>query len=157
MWEAGSVASGKTGSSYVTASSVRSRKQGTEYSYAAGARPSQFTERPSQPSQYSERPSATQRSIPVLEQSYGENDSMPSGSYAASTTKSIPGPFAASGKQPTNEQLLQETKRILATADLMTLTKKQIRDELSALFGVDLKPRKEALNQMIDSVLQGQL
>lgn len=70
---------------------------------------------------------------------------------------SIPGPYAASDSMPTDEQLLVEVKRILSNGDLMTLTKKQIRENLSKLFGVDLKPKKDVINRMVDGVLQGRL
>jgi chitin synthase len=63
---------------------------------------------------------------------------------------------SSNGKEPTDEQLLAEIKSILATANLMTLTKKQVREDLSARFGgQDLKPRRAAINAIIDDVLQG--
>lgn len=58
---------------------------------------------------------------------------------------------------PTDDQLLVEIKRILATADLMSITKKQIRDELSKRFNVELKSRKDSINRMVDGVLQERL
>ncbi|KAI8799852.1 chitin synthase-domain-containing protein [Cladochytrium replicatum] len=57
---------------------------------------------------------------------------------------------------PTDEELMREIRRILSTANLMTITKKQVRDELTKLFGVDLMPRKAAINSMIEQVLQSQ-
>ncbi|KAJ3071110.1 hypothetical protein HDU98_005822 [Podochytrium sp. JEL0797] len=66
------------------------------------------------------------------------------------------GPAVGAG-EPTDEQLLVEIRRILATADLMTVTKKQVRDELTALFRVDMTPRKAVINQFIEEVLQGRL
>ncbi|KAJ3201068.1 hypothetical protein HDU67_001631 [Dinochytrium kinnereticum] len=65
------------------------------------------------------------------------------------STASMPG--------PSDEDLLREIRRILSTANLMTVTKKQVRDELSGLFGVDLTPRKGAINQFIEEILQGRL
>ncbi|KAH9273457.1 hypothetical protein BASA83_004123 [Batrachochytrium salamandrivorans] len=58
---------------------------------------------------------------------------------------------------PTDEQILADIRVILSTGDLMTLTKKQIRDDLSRRFGVDIRSRKETINRMIDDVLQGRL
>ncbi|EGF82537.1 hypothetical protein BATDEDRAFT_34502 [Batrachochytrium dendrobatidis JAM81] len=58
---------------------------------------------------------------------------------------------------PTDEQILADIRQILSSGDLMTLTKKQIRDDLGQRFGVDLRPRKETINRMIDEVLQGRL
>lgn len=58
---------------------------------------------------------------------------------------------------PTDEEILQEIRRILSTADLMSITKKQVRDELSAFFGVDMSSRREYVNSCIEQVLQGKL
>ncbi|KAJ3110436.1 hypothetical protein HDU96_006612 [Phlyctochytrium bullatum] len=58
---------------------------------------------------------------------------------------------------PTDDDLLREIRRILSTANLMTVTKKQVRDELSQIFGVDLTPRKATINQFIEEILQGRL
>lgn len=56
----------------------------------------------------------------------------------------------------TDEMLYNEIRIALVGADLMTLTKKQIRDNLSAKLGVDLKSRKETMNRMIDELLSEQ-
>lgn len=61
------------------------------------------------------------------------------------------------GTMPTEETILTEIRRILSTADLMSVTKKQVRDELSRLFGVDMTPKKEYINRCIEGILQGQL
>ncbi|KAI9096605.1 chitin synthase-domain-containing protein [Phlyctochytrium arcticum] len=58
---------------------------------------------------------------------------------------------------PSDEDLLRETRRVLATANLMTVTKKQVRDELSAVFNVDLTSRKQVINGFIEDILQGRL
>ncbi|RUS32442.1 chitin synthase-domain-containing protein, partial [Jimgerdemannia flammicorona] len=58
---------------------------------------------------------------------------------------------------PTDEEILQEIRRILSTSDLMSITKKQVRDELSAFFGVDMSSRREFVNSCIEQVLQGKL
>lgn len=75
-------------------------------------------------------------------------------------SSSVAGSSVAAGAvaaQPTDEDILRELKRILATANLMTITKKQTREELSALFGVDLTPRKATINHFIEEILQGRL
>ncbi|KAJ3368121.1 hypothetical protein GGF31_006829 [Allomyces arbusculus] len=64
---------------------------------------------------------------------------------------SMGGPSAAG--LPTDEEIYYETRRILSTANLMTITKKQVRDELSALFNVDMTPRREFINQCINEFL----
>ncbi|RKP26540.1 chitin synthase-domain-containing protein [Syncephalis pseudoplumigaleata] len=58
---------------------------------------------------------------------------------------------------PSDEQILEEIRRIISTANLMTVTKKQVRDELSTFFGVDMTPRKDYINRCIEMILQGQL
>ncbi|RKP04566.1 DEK C terminal domain-containing protein [Thamnocephalis sphaerospora] len=58
---------------------------------------------------------------------------------------------------PSDDQILGEIRRILSTADLMTVTKKQVRDELAAFFGVDMMPKKDYINQCIELILQGKL
>ncbi|KAG0055544.1 hypothetical protein BGZ83_008289 [Gryganskiella cystojenkinii] len=56
--------------------------------------------------------------------------------------------------QPTDEQLTNEIQNVLATADLMSITKKQVRERLMAFFGVDLTLRKEFINEVIERVLE---
>ena len=58
---------------------------------------------------------------------------------------------------PSDDIILREVRRVLSTADLMTITKKQVRDDLSAYFGVDLTPKKGVINQFIEEILQGRL
>lgn len=53
----------------------------------------------------------------------------------------------------TDELLFSEIQQALQGADLMTLTKKQIRDNLSAKLGVDLRSKKDVMNKMIDEIL----
>ena len=55
---------------------------------------------------------------------------------------------------PSDEQLMMEVRSILEHANLMTVTKKQVREALSIKFGVDLKRKKTVINQIIDDVLQ---
>ncbi|KAF8934754.1 hypothetical protein BGZ58_005466, partial [Dissophora ornata] len=55
--------------------------------------------------------------------------------------------------QPTDEQLSNEIQNVLATADLMSITKKQVRERLMAFFGVDLTLRKDYINEVIERVL----
>ncbi|KAI8057210.1 chitin synthase-domain-containing protein [Syncephalis plumigaleata] len=58
---------------------------------------------------------------------------------------------------PNDEQILDELRRIISAADLMTVTKKQVRDELTTFFGVDMTPKKDYINRCIEMILQGQL
>ncbi|KAK9761176.1 hypothetical protein K7432_014102 [Basidiobolus ranarum] len=68
------------------------------------------------------------------------------------TTSSQPG-----GIMPSDQIIMEEVRRILSTANLMSITKKQVRDELSHNFGLDMTNRKEYINNCIDMVLQGNL
>ncbi|KAI8594486.1 DEK C terminal domain-containing protein [Dissophora ornata] len=59
----------------------------------------------------------------------------------------------AGSDQPTDEQLSNEIQNILATADLMSITKKQVRERLMAFFDIDLTLRKDYINEVIERVL----
>ena len=59
--------------------------------------------------------------------------------------------------QPTDDALLAEIRDILRTANLMTVTKKQIRAELEQRFGVTLEARKAYINSATEALLSGQL
>jgi chitin synthase len=54
---------------------------------------------------------------------------------------------------PSDDMLLAEIRTILATADLMTITKKMIRQKLSLVFGVNLLPKKAVIGRLVDEVL----
>ncbi|KAI8617111.1 chitin synthase-domain-containing protein [Chytriomyces sp. MP71] len=59
--------------------------------------------------------------------------------------------------QPSDEEILFQIRQILASADLMTVTRKSVREELGRFFGVDLSSRKEYIHACIDGVLKGEL
>ncbi|KAJ3070391.1 hypothetical protein HDU98_006595 [Podochytrium sp. JEL0797] len=65
--------------------------------------------------------------------------------------------FSSGPQQPTDEQILVQVRQILATADLMSVTRKSVREELGRVFGVDLGARKEYVHACIDGVLKGEL
>lgn len=63
---------------------------------------------------------------------------------------------------PSDEELYQEIRHILSTSgkrllilDLMTVTKKSVRDRLSRLFGMDVSPKKDFIHHAIDNILKG--
>ncbi|CAG8817062.1 8282_t:CDS:1, partial [Dentiscutata erythropus] len=58
---------------------------------------------------------------------------------------------------PSDEEILQEIRNLLSAANLMTITKKQVRDELSQFFGMDMSSKKEYINNCIELILQGKL
>ncbi|GAA5817346.1 hypothetical protein MFLAVUS_010890 [Mucor flavus] len=58
---------------------------------------------------------------------------------------------------PTDDEILTEIKTILATANLMSITKKQVREQLSEMFGFDMNFKKDFINTSIEYILQGRL
>lgn len=55
---------------------------------------------------------------------------------------------------PTDEEIKREVQRITATANLMTVTKKQVREQLSRHFGVNMSHRKDFINYCIEESLK---
>ncbi|KAL2003441.1 hypothetical protein VTN02DRAFT_3844 [Thermoascus thermophilus] len=58
---------------------------------------------------------------------------------------------------PSDDALLAEIRDILKTADLMTVTKKSIKQELERRFGVNLDAKRPYINSATEAVLSGQL
>lgn len=58
---------------------------------------------------------------------------------------------------PSDEQLLVEIRRMLESADLMSVTKKDVKLYLERVFGVPLDARREYINQCTEAVLSGRL
>jgi hypothetical protein len=56
--------------------------------------------------------------------------------------------------EPTDMDLKREIRRILSNSDLMTITKKQVREQLSSLFSMDLTHRRTTINAIIDEILK---
>lgn len=54
---------------------------------------------------------------------------------------------------PSDAELERVLQNILSTADLNLVTKKDLRRQLEEHFGVDLTPRKSAINAMVDRLL----
>ncbi|KAI9496030.1 chitin synthase-domain-containing protein [Zychaea mexicana] len=57
------------------------------------------------------------------------------------------------GGGPTDEEIRREVHRITATSDLMVMTKKQVREQLSRQFGVDMAYKKDYINFCIEEAL----
>jgi chitin synthase len=70
--------------------------------------------------------------------------------YGGPSSGSVPGDIL-----PSNEVIMEEVRNILSNADLMSITKKQVRDRLSETFGVSMSSKKEYINSCIETVLQG--
>ncbi|OTA58464.1 glycosyltransferase family 2 protein [Hypoxylon sp. EC38] len=58
---------------------------------------------------------------------------------------------------PSDDALLAEIREILRTADLMTVTKKGIKQELERRFGVPLDSKRLYINSATEALLSGQL
>lgn len=58
---------------------------------------------------------------------------------------------------PSDESLLVEIRRMLESADLMSVTKKDVKLYLERVFGVPLDVRREYINQCTEAVLSGRL
>ncbi|KAI9901533.1 hypothetical protein N3K66_003350 [Trichothecium roseum] len=58
---------------------------------------------------------------------------------------------------PSDDALLAEIREILKTADLMTVTKKGIKQELEGRFGVPLDAKRAYINSATEALLSGQL
>ncbi len=58
---------------------------------------------------------------------------------------------------PSDDELIREIRHILSTTDLMTITKKKVRQQLSDFYGVNLSAKKQFIHATIDSILKGEL
>lgn len=56
---------------------------------------------------------------------------------------------------PSDEAILSQIRKIIASADLFQITKKSLRADLEAYFGVDLSTKRGWINRCIDSILRG--
>jgi hypothetical protein len=59
--------------------------------------------------------------------------------------------------QPSDGEIVMALKSILSTADLMSITKKKVREQLNEYYGMDLSDRREYINSCIDSLLRGEM
>ncbi|KAJ3089830.1 hypothetical protein HK102_005396 [Quaeritorhiza haematococci] len=64
---------------------------------------------------------------------------------------------ANAASMPSDEEILAEIRHILSVVNLATVTKKQVRQELSKFFGVDLSPKRDYITACIERVLKGEL
>ncbi|KAJ3150297.1 hypothetical protein HDU86_006688 [Geranomyces michiganensis] len=56
---------------------------------------------------------------------------------------------------PTDEDLVQRIRFIIANSDLRSLTKRKVRDELSAYFKMDLIDRKVFISERVEAIVTG--
>lgn len=78
------------------------------------------------------------------------------------TTNYLDIPIPSSGSPedfdsgPSEAELEGAINNILSSADLNSVTKREIRRQLEDQYGVDLGPRKALINSIIDRLLLGQ-
>ncbi|KAI1315464.1 hypothetical protein EDD11_000745 [Mortierella claussenii] len=77
-------------------------------------------------------------------------------SAMSSPQMSATGSGSGSGVGPTDTELANKIHELLTGVDLMTVTKKKIRQQLEGLYGVDLTARRDFISRMIDMELQNQ-
>ena len=81
--------------------------------------------------------------------------------YTQHTTKSFlpvsPLKSSTSNRFPTESEIVKEIERILDNHNLMHITKKQVRDTLSATFGMDMKYKRNFINKSIEQSLTERL
>ncbi|KAJ1940157.1 hypothetical protein EC988_007116, partial [Linderina pennispora] len=83
------------------------------------------------------------------------SSSMPSPQQAATSNHNL---LQMSGSQmPSDEAIAATISNILDNSDLSTITMKQVRDELSRIFGVDLSSRREFIQSTIQSMIQSRV
>ncbi|KAJ2162957.1 hypothetical protein GGF46_000143 [Coemansia sp. RSA 552] len=89
--------------------------------------------------------------LPVLGSSMIQDPHQrPASSYLATQSE-------LAGDMPSDVQIIEAVRRILAASDLTVMTKKKIRQQLAQELNADLTPRKDFISGIIDRVLSGQL
>lgn len=63
---------------------------------------------------------------------------------------------AGSSLLPSDSEIERTVQNILRTADLNTVTKREVRRQLEEIFGMDLTSRKNMINATIDRILLAQ-
>ncbi|KAF9436264.1 hypothetical protein BGZ76_004446 [Entomortierella beljakovae] len=66
------------------------------------------------------------------------------------------GVVAAGGEGPNDSELVATIHQLLTGVDLMTVTKKKVRQQLEGIYGVDFSARREFISRAIDAELQNQ-
>lgn len=58
---------------------------------------------------------------------------------------------------PSDDEITNQIREILSTADLMTVTKRSIRQKLERHFGTKLSAKRDYINYVTEAILTGQL
>jgi len=146
LWEAGTTVSYETSQSGGRSKTAPLQSvYGSEYGSAPRARSPVPPLQPSRP-------------VTAYSQHAGGSTMEPGRSPRFDTSPNAsPGLRPVTLAMPADDEILAQVRKILDTADLMTVTKKQVRDELSRVFGIDMSPRKEWINMCIEGILAGKL
>ncbi|ORX54930.1 hypothetical protein DM01DRAFT_1304499 [Hesseltinella vesiculosa] len=96
------------------------------------------------------QPSASMHIAPHLNPSASSRYSYP----AMHQSSSFIGPAVMSTNDIPNEAIRYQVQRITSNVDLTTITKKQIRDELSRYFNTDMAHKKAFINQCIEECIR---
>ncbi|PVU87283.1 hypothetical protein BB559_006124 [Furculomyces boomerangus] len=65
-------------------------------------------------------------------------------------------PYLVNSGVPTEDQIVESIRRILATTDLNLISKKTVRDCLAVEFGIDMTPFKDFISEVVDLILKGE-
>lgn len=94
-----------------------------------------------------------QQSLYGSQLGFQEQEHGRSGSSSYSNSPRAMSPSPRRGGLPEDGQILADVQAILATADLSTLTKKGVRQELESAYGCELGSRRALVNQEISRLL----
>lgn len=61
----------------------------------------------------------------------------------------------SSPRFPSDEAILYQIRLIISSSDLNTLTKREVRDRLGAIFNMDMKAKKSTINYFLEEILKG--
>ncbi|KAI8599203.1 chitin synthase-domain-containing protein [Dissophora ornata] len=82
--------------------------------------------------------------------------SMSSPHMTSATAAAVAAAAGGAGGGPTDAELVNKIHELLVGVDLMTVTKKKIRQQLEGIYGVDLTTRRDFISRTIDMELQQQ-
>ncbi|KAI8069874.1 chitin synthase-domain-containing protein [Gongronella butleri] len=103
-------------------------------------------------------PNVARFSYPAMQSSPSLIGGAATGPYGpGSSAGSIIGyhaPAAMSATDVPDNVIRYQVQAITATADLSSITKKQVRDEVSRYFNIDMTPRRDFINQCIEDCLR---
>lgn len=83
---------------------------------------------------------------------------------SGSTVHSSRSPLVSEGsgrrsnpRLPSDEAILYQIRLIIASSDLNTLTKREVRERLGSIFNIDMKAKKSTINYFLEEILKGNM